>query len=167
MNIESVPIETLVFDPSNARLHDAKNLDAIKGSLMKFGQVEPLVVRRHNRVVLGGNGRLAGMLALGWKKASVFWVDLTDTQAKALALALNRTGELASWDKDTLAGALRALQDDEFALDEIGFDDFDVKAFLGDLDIGGDDSGSDKKGDKTVECPHCGEVFTPSKKKKD
>jgi len=38
MQIERVKISTLIPDPSNARKHDQKNLDAIKGSLAKFGK---------------------------------------------------------------------------------------------------------------------------------
>lgn len=38
MKIEKVKISTLIPDPSNARKHDQKNLDAIKGSLAKFGE---------------------------------------------------------------------------------------------------------------------------------
>ena len=51
LSIERVPIDSLVLDPANARLHDGANLDAIAGSLRRFGQAEPLVVRREDREV--------------------------------------------------------------------------------------------------------------------
>lgn len=38
MQIERVSVDSLVFDPVNARKHSKRNLDAIKGSLAKFGQ---------------------------------------------------------------------------------------------------------------------------------
>ena len=38
MIIDKVSVDTLLLDPSNARKHDEKNLAAIKGSLVKFGQ---------------------------------------------------------------------------------------------------------------------------------
>jgi len=36
----ALPIESLNLDPNNARMHDKRNLDAIKASLVTFGQRE-------------------------------------------------------------------------------------------------------------------------------
>ena len=55
MKTELVKIETLVFDPANARKHGEKNLAAIKSSLQRFGQQKPIVVDA-NGVVRAGNG---------------------------------------------------------------------------------------------------------------
>lgn len=63
--IETVPLAQLVLDPENARLHPDANLEAIRGSLGLFGQVEPLVVQAGTHRVIGGNGRLAAMRDLG------------------------------------------------------------------------------------------------------
>ena len=90
MKVESVAVSSLVLDPSNARKHDQKNLDAIKGSLAKFGQRIPLVVGRNN-VVLSGNGRLKAAQALGWKTIEITRAeDLTATEAAAFSLADNQ-----------------------------------------------------------------------------
>ena len=99
MIIKRVPLATLVADPDNARSHPQKNLDAIKGSLAKFKQVEPLVVNKRTGLVIGGNGRLAAMRDLGWTEADVTEVDLDNTQAAALAIALNRTAETAEMER--------------------------------------------------------------------
>ena len=50
LKVESVAVEDLVLDPSNARKHDAKNLKAIAGSLSEFGQRKPIVVTDENVV---------------------------------------------------------------------------------------------------------------------
>ena len=122
MEIDRVDIDILITDPDNARKHDEKNIKAIIGSLKKFDQVEPLVVRRQNNVVIGGNGRLEAMKKMGMTEVSVHYVDLDDQKAKALALALNRTSELATWDDDILGKALQTLQEDGFDIGDIGFD---------------------------------------------
>ncbi|MCC7169271.1 MAG: hypothetical protein IT459_02385, partial [Planctomycetes bacterium] len=57
LTIQRVPIDSLHLDPANARAHGDKNLDAIKGSLARFGQAEPLVVQAGTRRIVGGNGR--------------------------------------------------------------------------------------------------------------
>ena len=41
-----LPLASLHEDPANARKHGPKNLEAIRGSLLEFGQVEPLVVQK-------------------------------------------------------------------------------------------------------------------------
>lgn len=130
MQIEMVDIDSLVLDPDNARLHDMKNLGAIDGSLEEFGVVEPIIVRRSNRLIIGGNGRVMSLKQRGVKQVPVNFVDLDPIKAKALALALNRTAELASWSQETLQKTLAELQLADFDIKTIGFeaDDFD---FLG------------------------------------
>ncbi len=54
--IQRVPLDALHLDPANARVHDDVNLDAIKASLTRFGQAEPLVVHKSTGRVIGGNG---------------------------------------------------------------------------------------------------------------
>lgn len=97
LKVVSVRLADLVDDPENARSHDDKNLSAIRESLVQFGQVEPLVVQRSSKRVIGGNGRLDVMRKLGWTQADAVLVDVDDVAARALALALNRTGELGRW----------------------------------------------------------------------
>lgn len=131
LNVESVQITKLVEDPVNARLHDKANIASIKASLRKFGQVEPLVVRKSDSIVIGGNGRLAAMKELGWKKAEIVQVDLDEQQSRALALALNRTAELAEWDYKQLSEFFKEFEQ-EGLLDDlaIGWEDFELKPLL-------------------------------------
>ena len=44
LEIRRVRLDSLHPDPANVRLHDERNLDAIKGSLARFGQQKPIVV---------------------------------------------------------------------------------------------------------------------------
>lgn len=132
MQIEHIDIDQLVFDPKNARKHNTKNLMAIKGSIKNFGVVEPLIVRRQNNVVIGGNGRLAVLKEMGLKKVPVHFVDIDEKQAKALGLALNKTAELAEWDDDLLKETIVSLDLAGFDLSDIGFNltDEDIPAPL-------------------------------------
>ncbi len=130
MEIKTVPIESIFVDPANTRKHPQKNMDAIKGSISKFQQVEPLVVQKSKKIIIGGNGRYQAMKELGFKEVQIVEVDLTDTQAAALAISLNRTGELAEWDLDVLPDLLLSLQEEDFDLGSIGFDEDDLNAFI-------------------------------------
>jgi len=125
-------LDTLRLDPSNARQHGERNIEAIKGSLTKFGQVEALVVRSGTNQVIGGNGRVVAMRALGWGEADIVEVDVSDTQAIALGIALNRTSELAEWDLPSLSKLLDGL-DAEGLLDDAGFNADEFQGVLDDL----------------------------------
>jgi DNA modification methylase len=131
--IRRVPISSLHTDPANARSHGERNLEAIQGSLARFGQAEPLVVQRSTGRIVGGNGRLVAMKALGWTEADVVELDLDDLQATALGIALNRTGELAEWDMQSLSRLLTELQAED-AFDGLGFEQEDLDKLIADLE---------------------------------
>ena len=125
----------LTLDPRNARSHGEANMAAIVSSLQRFGQAEPLVVQAGTGRVIGGNGRLVAMRQMGWNEADVVEVQLSDEEAKALGIALNRTAELAEWDERTLADLLVELRDDE-ALGGTGFDGLEIDRLLSELEAG-------------------------------
>ena len=106
--IRRVPLASLTLDPANARLHPEKNLESLRVSLWRFGQVEPLVVLKESGRVIGGNGRLVAMKAMGWAECDIVELDISNLDATALGVALNRTAELAEWDEQALASLLRS-----------------------------------------------------------
>ena len=139
LEIRRVALDALHQDPANARLHDERNLASISASLRQFGQAEPLVVQKATGKVIGGNGRLEAMKALGWKECDVVELDIDEVQATALGIALNRTAELAAWDPGTLGKILDSLRDED-ALDGVGFDQCEIDEILAELltDCGND-----------------------------
>lgn len=130
MQITDTPLEALHSDTRNARRHDERNMQAIIDSLTQFGQVEPLVVRRGLGRVVGGNGRLEAMRKMGWTSAKVVEVDLDDQQATALAIALNRSGELGSWNLDQLEKNLVELRGTDLDLTSLGFDEHELSRII-------------------------------------
>jgi hypothetical protein len=128
----AVPIEDLVLDPANARLHDDRNLDAISNSLRRFGQRLPVVVQREGMIVRAGNGRVvAAKEKLGWSHIAAVIVDESEVEATAFAIADNRSAELASWDDEVLARTLQSLPDD--ALPDVGFSSNEIEKILAEL----------------------------------
>lgn len=130
----AVPVDSLNLDPSNARTHPEKNLAAIKASLARFGQRQPVVVQREGMVVRAGNGRVMAARALGWTHVAALVVDESAIDATAFAIADNRTSDLAEWDDGTLARLLESLPSD--LKEAAGYDDKDMKELLASL--GGD-----------------------------
>lgn len=121
MKIESVAIKSLTLDPENARTHSQKNIDAIAGSLNTFGQRRPLVV--WGDIVIAGNGTVEAAKSIGWEKIEITRVpaDWSHDQARAYALADNRTAELAEWDSNLLADHLIDLDSTGFDVSDWGF----------------------------------------------
>ena len=157
MLVKRVPLDALHPDPANARLHGPLNLEAIVGSLKRFGQAEPLVVQAKTGRIIGGNGRLAAMKKLGWTECDVVELDLDDLQATALGIALNRTGELAEWDDNSLAKILNDLRAED-ALDGVGYSPSDIDALLDELGQGAgpreiDDQGPEEPPESPVSRP--------------
>lgn len=161
MKIELVPISSLVFDPANARKHNQKNIDAIKGSLARFKQQKPIVVNKDN-VVIAGNGTLQAAKELGWEKIAIVRTDLDGTDMTAFGIADNRSSDLGEWNLDNLGDILKSLQEEDFDLDSIGFDEEDLDNFLGkNFNAGNeDDQGKlDEKGFVFITCPNCNKEF--------
>ncbi len=124
MNVLTVRINELSTDPNNARKHNKKNIDAIKGSLRKFGQQKPIVIDRSN-IVVAGNGTLEAAVQLGWAEIKAVVTDLSDFNKMAFALADNKTAELAEWDEEIVSQQLAMLDLQDFDVSDIGFD-FDM-----------------------------------------
>jgi len=121
VKIEKVKISSLTLDPENARTHSTKNVDAISGSLKQFGQRKPIVV--YDNIVIAGNGTIEAAKKLEWTDIEITRApaDWTFDQARAFALADNRTGELADWDMSLLTEQLLELDAVGFDVSEFGF----------------------------------------------
>jgi len=145
MKVEKVKIDSLDADPENARKHSKRNIDAIAVSLEQFGQRRPLVV--WDNIIIAGNGTVEAAKSIGWTDIEITRVpaDWSSDQARAYALADNRTAELADWDPELLANQLIDLDSMGFDMTDLGFSvDKGVgpDGFLDDLRVegGGDDT---------------------------
>jgi len=121
LDVRVVALEALTLDPSNARKHSERNLDAIAGSLREFGQRKPIVVSQ-DMVVVAGNGTVVAARRLGWESIAVAVLPWADpVKCMAYALADNRTAELAEWDGEVLAGQLVELQAAGWEVEGLGW----------------------------------------------
>jgi len=130
MKAELVQVDQLVSDPANARAHSQRNIEAIKGSLSRFGQQKPIVVDKDN-VVRAGNGTLEAAKALGWEEISIVRSELVGPEMTAFAIADNRTAELAEWDYEALGQVLGALEEaEEGRASELGWAEHELVNIL-------------------------------------
>jgi DNA modification methylase len=130
---EVVEIESLTPDPMNARLHPVRNMDAIRESLILYGQRSPLVVRLEDRKIAAGNGRYQAAKDLGWTRIAVSIRSMTDAEFIGFALADNKSAELARWDFEAVARA-RKLQE-ELGGAMVGWSPAELLALRGMLEV--------------------------------
>jgi ParB-like chromosome segregation protein Spo0J len=101
-------------------------MDALTRSIQEFGVVDPVIVRRADRTVVGGHQRLRAARRLGLDRVPVVFVDLSVERARLLNLALNRiSGE---WDEELLARLLADLEEApavDLSLSGFGEDEID------------------------------------------
>lgn len=117
-----VPIDEIKPWPENPRSGD---LGALVESIQKNGFYGAVVVQRSTNYVLAGNHRLAALTQMGEDQIPVVWVDVDDTEAARLALADNRTSDLAFYDDE----ALFALLDHLVSVDSLEGTGYDRAAY--------------------------------------
>jgi DNA modification methylase len=125
-----VAIETLQPDPENARRRTEENLAAIRASFEAFGQQRAILVYRFKRnappTVISGNGGFLAAKSLGWTTIAATHFNGSVEEARAYAIADNRTAELSEWDAAVLAAQVaqaRAFEVLDVLMDKLNIDD--------------------------------------------
>jgi len=108
----AVPIDSLIPDPDNAKVHPERSIEFIRASLDEFGQDQLIVFHLPSNRVIKGNGRLAAAKLLGWKFVAAVGVHESKLSAAGRAIADNRTAELSRWDRVSLQQIMAKVKDD-------------------------------------------------------
>lgn len=111
--------------------HNAHAVDSIARSIQRFGFSAPIVARTADKRIIAGHTRWLAARKLGLAEVPVRFLDLSASDADALAVADNKLGELASWDDDLLSELVAEFKDDGMELDALGFSEDDVTRLLG------------------------------------
>jgi len=129
-HIEQRAIDQLTEYPQNARTHSHAQIEQIAASIREFGFVNPILIGTDNRII-AGHARLRAARRLGLSEVPVIVLaHLTPKQCRALAIADNQLPLNAGWDEETLRLELAALQDEDFDLQLMGFDEAELERLL-------------------------------------
>lgn len=170
--VELKPIDTIKPYPGNPRDNDGA-VDAVAASLKEFGFRQPIVVDGDG-VIIVGHTRWKAAKQLGLGKVPVHVAtDLPPEKVKAYRIADNQTASLADWDFELLPVELKELEQLDYDLSLLGFDEEELARLLdGDITEGLTDPDEvpelpdepvTQLGDLWLmgtytTCPHCGEV---------
>lgn len=126
---EIVDLESIQFDPDNARFHSDENLELIEQSVKDLGFARSIVIDENDQMI-AGEGATRGAVAAGLKRAIIIDAEgdeviavrrknLTAEQKAKLKIVDNRANELSSWDNSRLQ---KFLADNSENLTATGFD---------------------------------------------
>jgi len=133
LGVEWVPVNQLIPWGNNPRRISRAALATLQRGIRQYGFVQPIVVRRQNHQIIAGHQRMLAAQALGMPMVPVIFVDISEAQAKVLALGLNRIA--GEWDLPKLGELLEELRTiPEVDLGLTGFDDGEIDNLLSDLE---------------------------------
>lgn len=118
-------IDNLVPWDQNPRLND-HSVDKVATSIKRFGFGAPIVARREDKMVIAGHTRLKAAKQLGLDAVPVRYLDLDPADAKMLALADNKIGEIADWDNDELDRIINDLALSAGDMEDLGWNSSDL-----------------------------------------
>ena len=100
-------------------------------SIKRFGFAAPIIARPHGDgfEVIAGHTRLKAAQRLGLDRVPVRVMDLDPGDAKLLALADNKVGEIATWSED-LGDLMRELEADGLDLGGLGWSDLELSTLM-------------------------------------
>lgn len=134
MEVVYLPLGSLNEYEGNAKIHDEANIEAIKASIVRFGNCDPIGVWTNPRgeyEIVEGHGRKLALEELGYDEVPCITLDhLTDEERRAYTLAHNQTTLMSGFDIDKLNMELDALADfqmEDFGFEGVQMEDFDYK----------------------------------------
>jgi DNA modification methylase len=129
-HIELWLIDKLIPYAKNPRTHSDAQIAQIAASIEAFGFNNPILVDS-SAGIIAGHGRLLAARKLELTEVPVIVLDhLTETQKRAYIIADNQLAVNAGWDADLLRLELAALQEEDFDVSLIGFDDEELARLL-------------------------------------
>ena len=129
-HIELWLIDKLIPFARNPRTHSDAQIAQIAASIAEFGFNNPILVDTKAGII-AGHGRLLAARKLGLKEVPVIVLDhLSEAQKRAYVIADNQLALNAGWDDDLLRSELAALQEENFDVRVLGFEDEELARLL-------------------------------------
>ena len=130
MKIEQRPIGQLIPYINNSRKHSDEQVAQIAASIKEFGWTNPILVDGDSGLI-AGHGRLLAARKLGMAKVPVIELaHLSELQKKALIIADNKLALNSDWDNELLMIELQELNNEDYDLSVLGFDQDELDALL-------------------------------------
>jgi len=127
MKIENIETNKILPYINNPRKN--LNADKVASSIKEFGFQQPIVVDKEMIIIVGHTRHQAAKL-LGLKTVPVLVADLPPLKAKAYRIADNRLNEDSEWDMGLLNIEFTDLLDNNFDMENLGFNDKELERLI-------------------------------------
>ena len=125
-----INISLLTPSAHNARTHSEEQILQLRASLREFGFVNPVLIDGGMNV-LAGHGRIMAAQAEGITEVPCVLVEhLTEAQKRAYIIADNQLALKAGWDMEILKAEILDLQEMNFDIDLVGFDNDELMEIM-------------------------------------
>jgi len=116
---------------NNPRTHSREQVASIAASIKEFGWTNPVLVDGDDGI-LAGHARVLAARKLDMDEVPVIVLKhLSPAQRRALVIADNQLAiEGAGWNEETLRIELALLQEEDYSLDLLGFEDAELQRLL-------------------------------------
>jgi len=115
--------ENLIPYANNSRTHSDDQINQVASSIKEFGFTNPVLIDEQGGII-AGHGRVMAAKKLGLAEVPTITLEgLTKAQVKAYVIADNQLALNSGWDVDTLKLEIETLQELDFDIDLLGFDD--------------------------------------------
>jgi DNA modification methylase len=122
---------------NNSRTHSDEQVAQVAASIKEFGFTNPILIDDDNGII-AGHGRLLAARKLGMDTIPTITLKgLTEAQKKAYVIADNQLALNAGWNLDALKLEIDTLQELDFDIEMLGFDDDFIDGLLDDGPIDG------------------------------
>jgi len=123
-------VGTLIPYINNSRTHSDEQVAQIAASIKEFGFTNPILIDEDNSII-AGHGRLLAARQLDLTEVpAITLLNLTEAQKKAYVIADNQLASNADWDLDLLKLEVENLQELDFDIGLLGFDDNFIDGLL-------------------------------------
>ena len=147
LNLVEWPIDQFIEYENNPRKNDHA-VDQMCRAISEMGFKVP-VIAKSNGLVVDGHLRLKAARKMQLRTLPVVLADdLSEAQIKAFRIMINQSAHWAEWDEALLKNEMLALEEMDYDLENLGFSDDELEAFLSE-DI--DESVSDSVDDNIPE----------------
>jgi uncharacterized protein (UPF0262 family) len=151
--VEYRPLADLIPYARNSRTHSEAQVAQIAASIREFGFTNPVLVDADGGII-AGHGRVLAARQLDLAEVPTIALGhLTETQRRAYVIADNQLALNAGWDEAALSVELVGLQEEDFDLSLLGFDE----TFLADLAQSPAETELDSEYTSKIEAP----TYTP------
>lgn len=107
----------------NSRTHSDEQINQVASSIKEFGFTNPILIDEQGGII-AGHGRAMAANKIGLDEVPCIILEgLTEAQKKAYVIADNQLALNSGWDLDKLKLEIEGLNELEFDIDLLGFDD--------------------------------------------